>query len=234
MQETSEKYKTILSTRNHWFETSITIGDESYLCDENGNEILFGDESVIVGDSSPEAGFGPESLFDVSANHPFFRDSNPGVGAAVSGTLDVTMVAPFNVLRREKVYAYIRACNDDDTSEWIKQGEFYIDTRSQTESGLGFDILKLHCCDSMLLAEEGYPSDDQHDYPLLDTEMVRFIAGKIGVEVDDRTWDVMTAGYEFPLPASYSMREVLCMIAAAYAGNFVITMDGKLRLVSIV
>ena len=42
----------------------------------------------------------------------------------------------------------------------------------------------------------------------------------------------MQAGYYFPLPVGYSMREVLGMIAAAYAGNFIITQTGELRLVT--
>ena len=42
----------------------------------------------------------------------------------------------------------------------------------------------------------------------------------------------MKAGYEFPLPVGYCMREVLCMIAAAYGANFIITQAGELRLVS--
>ena len=91
----------------------------------------------------------------------------------------------------------------------------------------------------MLLSEVTYPSDNAHDYPLLDKTMVQFIADKMkidadcrGIQVDPRTWDIMTAGYKFPLPVGYSMREVLCMIAAAYAGNFIISPTGELRLVS--
>ena len=42
----------------------------------------------------------------------------------------------------------------------------------------------------------------------------------------------MTAGYKFNLPAGYSMREALGMIAASYAGNFIISPTGELRLVS--
>ena len=91
----------------------------------------------------------------------------------------------------------------------------------------------------MLLAETTYPSDDHHDYPLLDTAMVQFIAdnmkvdpGGRGIQVDPRTWNIMTAGYKFPLPVGYSKREVLCMIGAAYAGSFIISPVGELRLVS--
>lgn len=37
------------------------------------------------------------------------------------------------------------------------------------------DVLKLHAYDAMLLAEITYPSDNQHNYPLLDKTMVQII-----------------------------------------------------------
>lgn len=117
------------------------------------------------------------------------------------------------------------------TSEWIPQGAYFIDTREVTANNNGLNILTLHGYDAMLKAEQPYSSNATvSDAP--DTEYVQAIADTIGVEVDARTWDIMR-GYTVPFPLGYSMREVLGYIASAYIGSFVMTDEGKLRLVSL-
>ena len=70
-------------------------------------------------------------------------------------------------------------------------------------------------------------------YPKTDVDVIDFIAETMGLEVDDRTYDIMTEAYEINLPATYTMREVLGNIASMYAGNFCISFEGKLRLVGL-
>lgn len=238
MQETSEKYKRILQGP-HSFDTSVTVGDNGCLVDRYGDRILFGEDSILVDDGGPENGFREDSLFEVSTKSLFFKDDTPCAGAATSGTVTIKMISPFNIPRKGRICIYSRAVSDTEKSEWIQQGVYFIDTREQAHDDRGFDVLTLNGYDAMMLAEVTFPGDDSHDYPLLDTELVKFIAANMkidadgnGISVDKRTWEVMTEGYKFPLPVGYSMREVLCMIAAAYAGNFVISPVGELRLIS--
>ena len=239
MQQTSDTYKRILSSGSYWFENSVVVGENGRLVDDDGGLILFGGDSILVDAGGPESGFREDKLFSVKTNQEFFKDGCPGVGSAVAGYVDVEMVAPYNIPKKARTSIYVRASNGVETSEWIPQGVYFIDTREQTHTGNGYDVLKLKAYDAMLLAEITYPSDNQHDYPMLDKDIVQFIAEHMnidsdgnGISVDKRTWEIMTAGYEFPLPVGYSMREVLCMIAAAYAGNFIISPIGELRLVS--
>lgn len=238
MQQVSETYKRILAG-NHWFENSVTLGNSGVLVDENGNTLLFGSDRLLVDMGGPESGFKEDKLFDVKTNSEVFKDGTPGIGTAVSAYTDITMIAQYNIPHKARIGVYIRAVNENEKSEWIPQGTFFIDTREQTQDDRGFDVLTIKGYDAMLLSEVPYPSDNQNDYPLLDKSMVQFIADNMkpdvngsGISVDSRTWDVMTAGYKFPLPVGYSMREVLCMIAAAYGGSFVISPAGELRLVS--
>lgn len=238
MQETSETYKRILQGP-HSFDTSVTIGDAGCLVDNTGDRILFGGDSILVDTGGPENGFREDSLFSVTTKSPFFKDSTPCVGTATSGTVDIEMIAPYNIPRKGRICVYSRAVSDAEKSEWVQQGVYYIDTRKQVHDERGFDVLTLRGYDAMMLAEATFPSDNLHDYPILDTELLKFITSNMkigsnvgGIQIDPRTWDIMTAGYKFPLPVGYSMREVLCMIAAAYAGNFIITPTGMLRLVS--
>lgn len=239
MQQTSDTYKRILSGGDYWFENSVVVGENGRLVDDDGGLILFGGDAILVDTGGPESGFREDKLYNIKTSQEFFKDGCPGVGSAVAGYVDVEMVAPYNISKKARTSIYVRATNGAETSEWIPQGVYYIDTREQTHTGRGYDVIKLHAYDAMLLSEITYPSDNQHDYPLLDKAMVQFIADNMkidpdgrGIQVDPRTWDIMTAGYKFPLPVGYSMREVLCMIAAAYAGSFIISPAGELRLVS--
>lgn len=117
-------------------------------------------------------------------------------------------------------------------SEWLPQGVFFIDTRKITANENNLDILTIHGFDAMLKAEQDYSSNavvgDNYD-----TAYVQAIADAIGVNVDSRTWTVMQGGHLIPFPLGYSMREILGMIAGIYIGSFIITEEGKLRLVSL-
>lgn len=118
-------------------------------------------------------------------------------------------------------------------SDWIPQGVFYIDTRERTDFEVTSSVLSIHGYDAMLMAEALYPEDDPAGYPKTDVDVVDFIAETMGLEVDDRTYDIMTEAYEINLPATYTMREVLGNIASMYAGNFCISFEGRLRLVGL-
>lgn len=116
-------------------------------------------------------------------------------------------------------------------SEWIPQGVYFIDTREVTANQDGLDVLTIHGYDAMLKTEQEYASNEVvgDNY---DTAYVRAIANAIGVEVDDRTWELMGTGYIVPPPLGYTMREILGFVAASYVGCFIMTDEGKLRLVS--
>lgn len=117
-------------------------------------------------------------------------------------------------------------------SEWLAQGIFYIDTREVTANNNGLDILTIHGFDAMLKTEQIYSSNASVG-DNLDIAFVRAIADAIGVEVDPRTWGIMGTGYVIPFPVGYSMREILGYIASAYAGCFIISDTGQLRLVAL-
>ena len=84
----------------------------------------------------------------------------------------------------------------------------------------------------MLKAEQEYSSNETVG-DAKDKVYVQSIADSIGVEVDPRTWEVMGRGHIIPMPLGYTMREVLGYIASAYVGCFVMTDEGKLRLISL-
>lgn len=215
MQTTSALYNTIIAQTNHWFETRVRINGVYY---------------------------GETQLMSVTATNRIFASEQPTVGGCLSGELEVKMLAPtVDIPRMAEVRPYVRVTDGTQTSEWIPQGVFYIDTRETTHNDNGLDILKLHCYDAMLKAEADYPSTS-HSWPYSDKNVVKEIAWAMGLQanasdtsgIDSRTLTLMNKNYSIDLlPVGYSMREVLGNIAAMYAGNWIMNYEGQLRLITL-
>lgn len=204
MQSVSQTYLSII-TGDHWFETKLVI------------------EGVGT--------FGEGQLFQVVTSHYMF-DNTPAVGKAIAGEIDVTMLYPSaSIPKMAELKPYVRACNTTQQSEWIPQGVYYIDTRERTKDDTGLSYLKIHGFDAMLKAEQMY--DGRITGTSIDTQMVNEIAYQMGVSVDARTSTIMNKSYSIPLPTGYTYREILGYIASMYAGCFLFTDEGKLRLVAI-
>lgn len=206
MQNTSQLYQDILSDRNHWFEYKLEVEGAGT--------------------------FGEDVVRSIQTKSEMFQD-DPEIGKAVSAEIDVEMLTPSAELpQMAEMRPFVRVCAEGRQSEWIPQGVFYIDTRSRSKNQSAFSVLTIHGFDAMMKAEQPFQSNTITG-DSTDTDMVDEIASILGVEVDPRTYDIMTSGYTVPLPTGYSCREVLGFIGSMYVGSFVMTEEGKLRLVSI-
>ena len=177
--------------------------------------------------------YSQDKLKSISTSPALFIDV-PSVGNCYSAEIDIVMEVPnVTIPTMAEIRPYARLVGTSLTSDWIPQGVFYIDTREQSDENTYNPMLTLHGYDAMLKAEAIYPEDDPSNYPMVDIDVVDVIAETMGIEVDDRTYEIMTDGYEINLPATYTMREVLSYLASMYAGNFCISFEGKLRLVGL-
>ena len=232
MQNTSPLYRRLLADENHWFEASVVIGDSGNLITERGETILFGGTAIVVSRTGADSGFGEDIVFSVSTTSSLFSN-NPEIGKAVSAEIDLKMLNPSgDIPRMGVVIPYVRVRTEDEYSEWLQQGVFYIDTRDISNNDDDLTILTLHGFDGMMKAEQDYASTNLN-WPAKDTAIVQEIADKMGVSVDPRTWEVMTDANKLPLPTSYTLREVLGYIASMYVGCFIMTDTGELRLVTL-
>lgn len=205
MQTVSNTYETIIGSENHWFETKVVLNGVTY------------DKTVLV---------------EVSTSLAMFSGA-PEIGKAVAQEITVRMLTPAETIPpMANLKPYVRACSPTLTSEWLQQGEFYIDTRETTKTEHGVDVLTIHGFDAMLKAEQMFESANITG-DSVDTDMVDEIASIMGVSVDARTYTLMTEAYTIPLPTGYTLREVLGYIASMYVGCFIMSDVGKLRLVSI-
>lgn len=227
MQNASATYKEIVAG-THWFETKLVIGDEFYLIDESRNYITFGGTRIYY--DSDSGGYSDSMLKEIKTTLHLFTDDKPMVGCCVAAEIDITMTKPTaTIARMSSIKPFIRAVNDTKQSEWIPKGVFYVDTRSDGESTK--EII-FHGYDAMLKAENEFPATgDIGEWPKTDIEVVRLIAGYMDVEVDPRTVEIMQRGYPVQYPGGYAMREILGYIAGMYVGNFIMSDDGKLRLI---
>ena len=205
MQNVSQTYTDIIGTTGHWFETKVVINGVTY------------DKTVLV---------------EVSTSIAMFSGT-PEIGKAVSQEITVKMLTPSDdIPPMAKLEPYVRACTKAQTSEWLQQGVFYIDTRETTKNEHGANVLTIHGFDDMLKAEQMFVSANITG-DSTDIQMVNEIASIMGVNVDARTTAMLTEAYNIPLPTGYTLREVLGYIAAMYVGCFIMSDVGELRLISL-
>lgn len=236
MQETSQLYRQILASEPHWFETSVVIGETGDLVTEYGDRILFGGTAILVARTGADSGFLEDQIISIRTSIRLF-DNDPELGQAISQEIELEMMNPAGtIVPMGLVVPYVRVCNAAEKSEWIQQGVFYIDTREISDNHSDLVTLKIHGFDAMLTAEQYWHDNGSLNWSsgtVIDTAMVGNIAEIMDISVDERTWDIMTSNYQIPMPMQYTLREILGYIASMYAGCFIITEVGQLRLVSL-
>lgn len=146
------------------------------------------------------------------------------IGTAPSAQIDITILNPGEIPRGAKIELY------DDTDP---QGVFYIDTREEDDDG----ALSIHGYDPMLAAEQEWLSDDYSDvsFPVSEDTAVNDICARLGVERDPGFTlnNLFQIDYPVGEEGDLTMREVLCGIAGANGGSFIITLAGKLKLIKV-
>ena len=192
------------------------------------NSIFAGIHRFEVKVSIGSTDYGMNVLTSLNSCRSAFGSGSPRLGLATAGELSLSLYLDSgSVPRMAEIRPYFRVVNDTRQSEWIAKGVYFVDTReADTTTGL----LTLHAYDAMLKGEQQYPSVE-HIWPYSDIQVVTEIASFLGVSVDARTTELMTAGFMIPLPAQYTIRETLQYIAALYGGSFVITDSNALRLI---
>lgn len=232
MHETSSLYKKLFAG-THRVETRVAIGDVGVLITERGDTISFGGTRILVARSGADSGYGENILMSVGTIRQVFSNDKPEVGCCVSGELDLDMIKPAGELpRMAQVVPYIRLTDGKEHSEWIQKGVYFVDTRSSNKDDTGLEILTLHGYDAMLKAEQDYIGTDL-SWPSTDINVVRDIASVMGVQVEPETVEKINMGYTVQLPFAYTCREVLGYIAAMYAGCFVMSDLGELKLIQL-
>lgn len=156
----------------------------------------------------------------------------PTIGRVCSATMTVTVrpIANTTIPKAAAISVYCRLASKDGqtTTSWLLIGKFYISSRT------GSDRLVLKCRDDMIKAGQTYldkASSSLH-WPVQQLAVVQDIARIMGVALDDRTVIHQGTDYRMDSPNTEALiSEVLADIGVCNGGNWVITEEGKLRLV---
>lgn len=155
-----------------------------------------------------------------------------GIGNAATAKLTLSLFAD-SIPRAAAIKRYIRLRNGERVSEWLPKGVFFTNRRSEEDG-----YWTIEAFDAMRKAEQVWEPDQALKFPLPMPEAVAEFARIMEVEIDPRTQ--LNPAYTIDYPASdqgsetgdyYSIRQELQWIAAAHAGNWIITDEGKLLLV---
>lgn len=172
--------------------------------------------------------YGEDQIVSLSTTSGLFIEDTMGIGGAVAKEIDLVLRQPGNIPRMAQMIPSYRLVKGTQASEWIQKGIYYIDTRSVDEVT---GVMTIHGYDDMLKAEQVWEPAQSLEFPMTMVQAVNVIAQLMVVTLDPRT--VLNQSYTIDYPANnYTLRDVLRYIAVANAGNWIITDDGKLRLVS--
>ena len=168
--------------------------------------------------------YGPEAEIDHSVDCGLFEEFSIGNATAAKLTLKLYTDS---VPRAATIKRFVRLRNKSQVSEWLPKGVFFINRRS-VEDG----CWTVEAFDAMRKAEQSWSPDQRLVFPLSLPAAARALAQAIGTELDSRS--VLNEAFSMDYPASgLTIRDVLRSIAAVHGGNWSVTGDGKLLLVSL-
>ncbi|KAF5040699.1 hypothetical protein DSECCO2_530690 [anaerobic digester metagenome] len=168
-----------------------------------------------------------ENLYSVAVSGSLCPDDNTfSLGKVCCRKLDITIFPKVAVISKmSNVDLYMRYNGANGPTAWLSKGKFYIDTRQKFKNKL-----ILECYDSVLKMEKPFIQDEViPDFPMSMPDALNVICTRLGLTLDNPTAINSLLNIEYP--NEMTMREVAGYIASANAGNFIITDEGKLRLV---
>lgn len=166
--------------------------------------------------------YGPEQVVSHSVDSGLYEQF--GIGNAATAKLTLELYAE-EIPRGAAIRRYVRLRNQDQASEWLPKGIFFINRRA--EDGGYWTI---EAFDVMRKAEAVWTPDQSITFPLTMPAAAAEFARIMGTGIDPRT--ALNPAYTIDYPANdYTIRDELAFIAAAHGGNWIVTDLGKLLLV---
>lgn len=168
--------------------------------------------------------YGPEQEVSHTVESGLYEQF--GIGNAATAKLTMSLFAD-DIPRAAAIKRYIRLRDGEQVSEWLTKGTFF--TNRRAEDG-GYWTVEAY--DAMRKAEAVWAPDQSLTFPMTMTAAAAEFARIMEVELDPRT--VLNPAYTIDYPANdYTIRDELRFIAAAHGGNWIMTDEGKLLLVSL-
>lgn len=172
------------------------------------------------------------------------------IGNAVAATCQFTIHTDNVIPKSAKVEIKKRLTDGTTSSEWLNAGTYFISRRTKD---VVTGTISLECYDSMLksnavITDVPWSDSDGNvittdtgewiyfttSYPRRMVDMAEDIALLLGVELDPRSQIKTGSSYIIKTPeAGATVNDILCQIANANGGNWIISQDNKLWLVPV-
>ena len=167
--------------------------------------------------------YGPEAEVQHSVDSGLFESFS--IGNAATAKLTLKLFAS-SVPRAAVIKRFVRLRNKNQVSEWLPKGVFFTNRRSE-EDGLW----TIEAFDAMRKAEQRWQPRQNLIFPLDMYSASLALAQAIETSLDGRS--VLNPAFTIDYPADYTIRDQLRYIAAAHGGNWIVTDEGNLLLVSL-
>lgn len=191
---------------------------------------------LIENDSGTKIEYTGGNLVNDSINISgrLYSDEGFSVGGANSVKLEAEVIPKDTIKTMAEIDVFARLRAGNLVSDWLPQGIYYINTREAQKDPITGSIvsLKIVAYDAMLKADAFYLELDDPittGWPKTMAAMVSDICQDIGVTLETGT--VISSTLTCEADYSFTKRDYLSAIAKAHGGNFIITYEGKLRLV---
>lgn len=246
MKTAPTNWSSIVSAGNYTYECKINVAGvdvfQSGIYEMSINGSAIGQESASIGaaiageiDVVLRIIERDEADADIDGGTLIWTDGDNATGGTFwSGGTDADggLITGIFIPKMASLIPYIRVVSNvnGSTSDWLKMGEYFIDTREKDVKNGKF---KAHGYDAMLKAEQTYfPSVSSGT--MTTSAIVSEIATLIGVSVNSETTTILSSTYDVPYYAGqYTAREMLQYIGAAYYGSFIIDDGGNLKLIQL-
>lgn len=160
----------------------------------------------------------------------FGSSGNITVGKAPSRTLSAKIrYKGEDIPDMAEVRPEMRLVLGEQTTGWIPKGVFYID---QKTPDFWRNTMEISAYDALMRGEADY-GGTALSFPARDYDLLRELAGKLGMDIDPRTVQRVTEGWWVPDVTEMTVREALGVLAGFYLGVFITSDEGKLLLISL-
>lgn len=142
------------------------------------------------------------------------------IGTTISSILNMSIRTTDTIPAGAQITPYVRLNGTSGVSEWLKLGDYYVDSRVMQDKVWGFT-----CYDKLIFGQAEYLSS--LSYPATMQQVWNEVCSKLGVTSDSSV--VINPTYKFDVaPTGHTMREVLGFIAAAHVASVRMTKDGTI------
>ena len=172
---------------------------------------------------------------DYLQSNPIFTKpllDGPTIGRVCSAEMKVAIrpIEGITIPKAARVLVNCRLLSWDRTTtitNWVSLGKFNVSSRS------GSTTITLNCRDDMIKAGQRYLKNSSFlAWPVQQQNLVNDIVRIMGIQLDDRSEIRTGEAYNAQSPGTEPLiSEVLSFIGVCQGGNWIITEEGKLRLI---